>query len=77
MFTIGNLRPTSSLERNLALIKLTRQYSMIAGRLYKQGKDGILCLCIEREDAVSYLKQAHIAIGNIHVAPEQTLKRIE
>ena len=59
------------------LIELMRRYSMIARRLYKQGKDGVLRLCIEKEDAVSYLKQEHVAIGNIHVTPKQTVRRIK
>ena len=77
IFTVGTLRPTSSWERNLALIELTRYYSMIVGRLYKQGKDGVLNMCIEKEDSISYLEQAHVAIGNIHMTPEQTVRRIE
>ena len=50
---------------------------MLAGRLYKLGKDGILRLCIEENESKPYVEQAHIAIGNIHISPDQTIKRIE
>ena len=50
---------------------------MLAGRLYKKGKDGILRLCIERNESDVHVEQAHIALGNIHISPDQNIKRIE
>ena len=77
MFTVGNLRLSNSWDANLALIEQTRHYSMVAGRLYKKGRDEVLRLCIDSNETTSYLEQAHVAIGNIHMAPDQTLKRID
>ena len=50
---------------------------MLAGRLYKKGKDGILRLCIERNESDVYVEQAHISLGNIHISLDQTIRRIE
>ena len=33
-------------------------------------------LCIEKEEAIPYMEHAHIAIGNMHLSPKQTLRRI-
>ena len=62
---------------NKHLIEQSYEYFMIARRLYKLGKDGILRLCIERNESDIYVEQAHLAIGNIHISPNQTIKRIE
>ena len=40
------------------------------------GRDGILCLCIEHYEKEHYLVAAHITIGGIHMAADQTIKRI-
>ena len=50
---------------------------MIARRLYKLGKDGILRMYVKTQEAQMYLEQAHIALGNIHMSPRQTIKRVE
>ena len=42
MLTIGSLRLNDSMETNLTLIEQSTQFSMIAGRLYKQGQDNVL-----------------------------------
>ena len=34
-------------------------------------------LCIDKEEAISYLERAHLAVGNMHLSPKQTLKRIK
>ena len=44
LLTIGKLRLNVSMDRNLSLVEQSKEYSMIAGRLYKLGKDGILRL---------------------------------
>ena len=44
---------------------------MVAGRLYKkEGKDVLMRLCIDKEEAIPYMEQAHIAIGNVHLSPK-------
>ena len=50
---------------------------MLPGWLYKLGKDKVLRLCIENAESEFYLKQAHVAMGNIRVSPNQTIRRIE
>ena len=77
MLTIGKLKLNDSMDRNLSLVEQSKEYSMIAGRLYKLGKDGILRLCVETQEIGTSLEQAHIALGNIHMSPRQTLKRVE
>ena len=77
LLTVGKLRLSDSWDDNLALIEQSRNYSMIAGRLYKRGHDEVLRLCIDAREAKPYLEQAHVAIGNMHMAPEQTLRRVE
>ena len=73
MLTSGILRLNLDMRENKHLI----EHFMIARRLYKLGKDGILRLCIERNESDVYVEQAHIALGNIHISPDQTIRRIE
>ena len=65
------------MRENKHLIEQSHEYFMFAGRLYKLGKDGILRLCIERNERDIYVEQAHIAIDNIHISPNKTIQRIE
>ena len=34
-------------------------------------------LCIDKEEAIPHLEGAHIDVGNIHLSPNQTLKKIK
>ena len=77
LLTIGKLKLNDFMDRNLSLLEQSKQYSMIAGRLYKLGKDGVLRLCVETQETRMYLEQAHVALGNIHMSPRQTMKRVE
>ena len=77
LLTIGKLKLNDSMDRNLSLVKQSKEYSIIAGRLYKLGKDGILTLFVETQETDIYLEQAHITLGNIHISPRQTTKRVE
>ena len=43
----------------------------------KEDRDLLMRLCIDKEEAIPYLEQAHIAIGNMNLSPKQTLKRIK
>ena len=76
MLTMGTLQLSPSKDVNLALVEHSQHYSMIAGRLYKGGKDLILQLCIDKEEAATYMEYAHIAVGNLHLSPAQTVRRI-
>lgn len=44
--------------------------------MYHMGQDGVLRLCIEPMEKIPYLTSAHVTIGGIHMAGNQTLKRI-
>ena len=37
----------------------------------------MLRLCIEADEALPYIKQAHVAVGNIHLSPVQTIRRVQ
>ena len=51
---------------------------MVAGRLYqKEDGDPLMRLCIDKEATVPYLECAHVAIGDMHLSPKQTLNRIK
>ena len=65
------------MRENKHLIEQSHEYFMLARRLYKKGKDGILSLCVERNESDVYVEQAHIALNNIHISPDQTIRRIE
>ena len=75
--TIGKLHVSDSFERNLFHLEQTRNFVMLAGRLYRRGPDGVLRLCIEPIEAEKYMTSAHVAMGNIHFASDQTIKQIE
>lgn len=75
--TLGKLQSSGSLEGSLTHIEQTRDYAMLAGRLYKKGVDGIQRLCIEPEDADVYMQRAHVAMGNIHFADDLRIRHAE
>ena len=52
-----------SMDHNLSIIELSKEYSMLVKRLYKLGDDGIFRLCFKSKEALEYLRQAHIAMG--------------
>ena len=64
------LRLNQDIRENKHLIKQSCKDFMLAIRLYKLGNNGILRLCIERNESDVYVEQAHIAIGNIHISPD-------
>ena len=51
---------------------------MVSGRLYwKEDRDPIMRLCIDKEEAFPYLEYAHFALNNMHLSLKQTLKRVQ
>ena len=56
LLTIGNLKLNDSMDRNISFVEKSKEYSMIARRLYKLGKDGILKLCVETQETRMYLE---------------------
>ena len=76
LLTIGQLNIPFPLHEKQALVQKAASFVMLAGRMYRLGKDGILRLCIEHQEKEHYLIAAHITIGGIHMAANQTIKRI-
>lgn len=72
--TIGKLHLLNSLEGNLFHIKQTLEFVILVERLYKRGSDEVLRMCIEPTEADRYMICAHVAMGNIHFALDQTIK---
>ena len=40
---------------------------MLAGTLYKMEGDDIFRLCVDSKEAIFYIEQAHIIVGDIHL----------
>ncbi|MCO5574477.1 hypothetical protein L7F22_028262 [Adiantum nelumboides] len=53
-----------------------RSLVMLAGKLYKQGIDQILRLCIETHEQDLYLNQSHVQTTGIHNGHAQTYQRL-
>ena len=76
LLTIGQLDIPLPIQEKQSLIQNAASFVMLAGRMYHLGWDGILRLCIEPQEKEHYLVAAHITIGGIHMAADQTIKRI-
>ncbi|MCO5558107.1 hypothetical protein L7F22_011684 [Adiantum nelumboides] len=72
LLTIGSLY----LTKQPSIIGASRSLVMLAGRLYKQGSDQILRLCIETHEHDLYLNQSHVQITGIHNGHAQTYQRL-
>ena len=73
---MGQMDIPIPLRKRQAIIQKSTSFVMLARRMYHRGQDGILRLCIELEEKNHYLKLAHKTIGGIHMASNQTLKRL-
>ena len=77
LLTIGKFDIPLPIKEKQDLVLNISRLNMLLGCLYKEGNNGILHLCIEPFEKEHYLHSAHvIAVGNIHMAGNQTLKRI-
>ena len=76
LMTIGQLDIPLPIWEKQAMIQGSASLTMLAGRLYQLGQDGILRLCIEPFEQPHYLREAHITTGGLHMAGNQTVKRI-
>ncbi|MCO5570660.1 hypothetical protein L7F22_024387 [Adiantum nelumboides] len=72
LLTIGSLY----LTKQPSIIGASKSLVMLAGRLYKQGTDQILRLCIEAQEQDLYLNQSHVQITGIHNGHAQTYQRL-
>ena len=57
-------------------VLLGGKFKLIAGRLYHEGNDKILRLCIEPSEQGYYLEQAHKSALGIHSAGQQTAQAL-
>ena len=57
-------------------VLLGGKFKLIAGRLYHEGNDKILRLCIEPLEQDYFLKQAHNSALGIHSAGQQTTQAL-
>ena len=76
LLTIGQLNIPKPLQERQIMVQKSSPFVMLAGQMYNKGQDGVLRLCIEPEEKPYYLKMAHETIGGIHMAGNQTLKRL-
>ena len=77
LMTFGRIDiPLPPLQEKRALIQVSTSLTVIARIMYNLDQDNILRLCIETMEKPHYLQQAHVAIGGIHMAGSQTLKRV-
>ncbi|MDM1593486.1 hypothetical protein HX035_24380 [Escherichia coli] len=70
--TVGALRH----DQIRRLIKKVAPYQLIAGELYKLGKDGILRKCVPECNYVNTLELAHSGPSGGHFAAEITAKKV-
>ena len=56
------------MARARRLIRDAAPYQLIAGQLYKQGKDGIIRKCIREDEFILFLDEAHSGIAGGHFA---------
>ena len=59
LLTIGFSEIPRSIETIEIMLRTAKDYKLVLGRLYKEGQDGVLCLCIEPSDYPHYISQAH------------------
>ncbi|RYA43692.1 hypothetical protein [Enterobacter cloacae complex sp. GF14B] len=76
LMTIMQVDSQIPLPITIDLIEQSTMYQLLARRLYKRNRDGILLLCINPEEKEQYLSQAHITIVGLHFAEDQTMQRI-
>ena len=74
LLTIGQLDIPLPIREKQSLVQNAASFVMLAGRMYHLVRDGILHLCIEPQEKEHYLEAAHITIGGIHMAADQTIK---
>ena len=58
------------------LIRDAAPYQLIAGQLYKQGKDGVMRRCIREDEFILILDEAHSEIAGGHFAAETTARKV-
>ena len=59
-------------QTTLNQLRESDRYTIISGRLYRQGSNNVLILCVEPEDHREIIEDAHISLGGIHEAKQKT-----
>ena len=62
--------------RTIACLEESEFYTLISGRLYRQGADQILRLCLDPEQFVETMDEAHVSLDGLHASEQQTTQRI-
>lgn len=75
LLSIGQLRNDEDEIVDQSLIEKSSHYQLLSGRLYKQGNEGVLRLCIESSEISTYLQLAHIDIG-MHYGKSGTYRNL-
>ncbi|MCO5595618.1 hypothetical protein L7F22_049663 [Adiantum nelumboides] len=70
--------PPKELRKDVArrLIKECEPYSLIAGTLYKLGKDDILRRCAREDEYLYILQEAHMGVARGHFSGELTARKV-
>ena len=58
------------------IVKECADYQLIAGQLYKRGKDDILRRCPREDETLHIMEEAHQGVGGGHFAAEITARKI-
>ena len=59
-----------NIAKGRRLIRDAAPYQLIAGQLYKQGKDGVMRRCIREDELILILDKAHSRIAGGHFTVE-------
>ena len=58
------------------LIRDAAPYQLIAGQLYRQGKDGVMRRCVREDEFILILDEAHSGIAGGHFTVEATARKV-
>ena len=58
------------------LIRDAATYQLIAGQLYKQGRDGVMHRCVREDEFILILDEAHSGILGGHFAVETKARKV-
>ena len=72
----GYISDTYSIPKSMVLLEDSAPYTLIAGRLYRRGGDGIMRLCPDPSEYTMILESVHVSLGGNHYSGSQTAKRV-
>lgn len=76
LVSIGFSAIPRSIDNTKAMLSAAKDYKLVSGRLYKEGRDGILRLCIGPADFFHYPARAHQNTSRIHLSGQQTIQSL-